>query len=222
MLTTLLSCVVKVFQSVLFFNIISSAANNERQEYKLNHIIYSSGSSIKKLVTENISENRMLCEEWVISIDLKFNKLTTAWKNIFSLQVKGRTNFTAGSRIPAVWVRSVPSKLDYVMLMIANNINANPNYLYNIIVESNANKWTNLKINQINKIYEIKVDNKPVHRVVNLNPRKWRNVDLTIGNTYGTGNISDIGEYRNFEINTCSKRKIIIFEAPHFLNFYFL
>ena len=203
-----------------FFNLISSVAIDEKQKYKLNHRIYSSGSSIKKLVTENISANRILCKEWVISIDLKFNKLTTAWKNIFSLQVKGRTNFTAGSSIPAVWARSVPSKLNYAMLMIAHNVDANPNYMYNIMVKSSANKWTNLKIRQINEIYEIKVDNKLVHRVANFNPRNWRNVDLTIGKTHGKQTFSDIGEYRNFEIITCSKRKLIKYKVPHFLKFY--
>ena len=84
----------------------------------------------------------------------------------------------------------------------------------------NTNGWINLKIRQIHNIYEIKIDNKIVHRVVTFKPKKWRNVDLIIGNTYGTGKVLDIGKYRNFEINTCSECKFIWFEIPYLVNLY--
>ena len=79
--------------------------------------------------------------------------------------------------------------------MIAYNLGTNPSYTYTIKTTFSSNKWINLRINQIDGVYETKIDNKLTHRTTNDKPKRYANVKIITGSYYA--------QYRNFEINTC-------------------
>ena len=168
--------------------------------------VYSSGSSVMALGTQPVYTGFMICEDWALSVDLKLtNQSTTKWRKVFSLQNDGSSNLPHGSRIPAVWVRPDQSN---VMLMVAYSIKTNPTFTFNITTKFNTGNWINLKISQINGIYEVKVDYRPVYRVSSSIYNTWNKVNLAIGDTYGTLHLSAVGYYRNFDIITCKRKTL--------------
>ena len=167
---------------------------------KLDKKLYSSGSSATTLSTKTLATGLIISEDWALSIDLKLpHQQSTKWSNIFSLQVDGSTDFSTGSRLPAVWVRPNQSE---VMVMVAYNLGTNPNHTYNITTKFNTGNWINLKISQMNKVYEINIDYIQVYNTTNNMLKKWENVNIVMGNTYATKYISAFGYYRNFDIIT--------------------
>ena len=167
--------------------------------------IFSSGSSVTKMIgTKTLKTGLKLCEDWDLSIDLKLpNQSTTQWKNVFGLQVEGTTNEGPGSRVPAVFIQKDQAQ---VKLHVSYTpFGTKSNHYYNFPNSFNTGSFINLKISQNNKVYEIKVDDKLVHKATNPNPKSWSNVKVVVGNTYGkTFYSTALGDYRNFEIYTCS------------------
>ena len=93
-----------------------------------------------------------------------------------------------------------------VELLISYDFNTTQSYKYNITQKVNAGNWINLKISQVNRLYEIKIDYTLVYVKTNFGPNVWTNVNLVTGNTYGKGFFSMNVHYRNFKINTCRTR----------------
>ena len=180
----------------------------ENKTAKIKHETYSSGSSATTLRPNTLATRLTICEEWKLSIDLKLpNQSTTEWRQIFSLQVNGTNDPTAGSRISEVWIQSGPSS---IMLMIAYDTDSNPNNTYNITTKLEVGNWINLKISQISEVYEIWVDYKLTYNKTISTPKPWTNVKLVTDSNYGTKNVSAVVHYRNFELNTCPKKGNII------------
>ena len=196
----------------------SDTIKNENDKSK--EKVYSSGSLVKALGTKTLVTGLFMCKNWELSIDFKLtNQFTKKWNNLFSLQSgpwtsqnHGFVDFesadqTSGSYIPAVWVQTDKSS---VMIMISYNINNNSNFIYNVTTKFGIGNWINLRIGQINGLYAIKVDYKQVYKVTNSLTKKWRDVNLVMGNTYGAKYISAIGHYRNFNIMTCAQTRKIM------------
>ena len=178
-------------------------------ENTIKHKTYSSGSSVTTLTPNTLATGLTLCEEWKLSIDLKLpDQSMTEWRQVFSLQVNETNDPTAGSRISDVWIQSGPSS---IMLMIAYDTDNSSNNTYNITTKLETGNWINLKISQRSGVYEIRVDYKLTYNKTISAPKSWTNVNLVTDSTYGMKNISAIVHYRNFELNTCPKRGIIIF-----------
>ena len=90
----------------------------------------------------------------------------------------------------------------------------NWNYYVHPIQNFNEDIWFNLKISQTNGFYEIKINDSSVQKATNPDPKKWTDVNVVIGNTYGnTLFVPALGYYRNFVIRnfdqfTVEKRKL--------------
>ena len=168
--------------------------------------VFSSGPSVSKIVeTKTLKKGLTLCEDWDLSIDLKLpSQSTSKWGNIFGLQVEGTANEKPGSRVPAVFTQK---SVEHVKLHVSYTpLGAESNHIYVIPNRFDTGNWINLKISQNNKAYEIKFDDKLVHTEMNSSPQVWSNVKVVIGNTYGNYSTA-LGEYRNFEIYSCSPGK---------------
>ena len=125
------------------------------------------------------------------------------FKNVFGLQVEGTTNAASGLRVPAVFIQKDQAQ---VKLQVSYNpFGTKGNHYYDLPNSFNTGSFINLKISQNNKVYEIKVDDKLVHKATNSYPKSWSNVKVVMGNTYGKTIYSTaLGDYRNFEIYSCS------------------
>ena len=145
-----------------------------------------------------------ICEDWKLSVDLKLpNQLTDKWLNVFGIQVATARDSTYGGRIPAIWINA---KKQDIYLHICNSMNNQLNVCYNTKTKWNTGKWINLKLSQTNGLYEIRVENKLVHQVVNQTPRMWNNVKVVAGNTYNNNRfVPASGQYRDFKMKTCEK-----------------
>ena len=103
--------------------------------------------------------------------------------------------------MPAVFIQQDKAEVSYTPFGTESN------HVFNFptFIKFNTGSWINLKISQNNKVYEIKVDDKLVHKEINSKPEAWSNVKVVIGSPTGSG------EYRNFEIYTdlysCSSGK---------------
>ena len=149
-----------------------------------------------------------ICEDWKFSVDLKLpSQPTNKWLNVFGVQVATAKHGTYGARIPAILIKA--NEKD-IYLHICNSMNNQPSVCYNTKAKWNTGNWINLKLSQTNGLYEIKVENVLVHKVVNKTPRKWNNVKIVAGNIYGRfGHYKPAsGEYRNFKMNTCETAPI--------------
>ena len=93
-----------------------------------------------------------------------------------------------------------------VGLMITYDFNTTQSYMYNKTQKVNAGNWINLKVSQVNRLYEIKIDYTLVYVKTNFVPSVWTNVNLVTENTYGKEFVSMNVHYRNFKINTCRTR----------------
>ena len=166
--------------------------------------VYSSGPSVTPILNKALAFDLKLCEDWDLSIDLKLPKQSTSqWRNVFGVQVKGIKDTLPGSRLPAVFIRKDEGNIH----VSYTTIGYTSNHAYDLPDKFNTGNWFNLKLSQTNKVYEIKVDDKLVHTVTNSNSKAWSNVKIVMGNTYSINGISNIlpaiGEYRNFDINSC-------------------
>ena len=136
-----------------------------------------------------------------MSIDLKMpDEVTTDWRTLFSLQTTKSFSLRDGSHILALFVQLGQSNVEF---MINYNIEANLKYTFKTKTKSNGNKWTNIKIRQINGFYEIMINNKFVKRT-DVSPREITNSYLLTRESFA--------QYRNFEIKTCMKGKTIKFK----------
>ena len=108
-----------------------------------------------------------------------------------------------GARIPALWIGE--GGFNHITVALDNN----RNYAFNLNEPGekfNTDSWVNVKLSQIDGVYEYKINNKVLHQKANSNPQTWENVKVVMGNRYATYK-SAIGEYRNFRINTSSSKK---------------
>ena len=175
----------------------------KKETTKVQHEVYSSGSSLTTLSTNTLAEDLTICEEWKLSIDLKFlNGSTTEWRNIFGLYVDKNTG-QLDQRLLAVSITSDQSR---VMLLINYRIHTSKSYKYKISKKVSSNNWINLKISQMKGVYEIKVDYKLVYNKSNQQqfaPTTRTNVKFVTGKPSGEENTSILLHYRNLKINTC-------------------
>ena len=155
---------------------------------------------------EILATGLTICEDWKLSVDLKLpSQPTPYWLNVFGVQVWSAIYGTPGAFIPAVWILKNQKE---IYLHICNAVVDNHNYCFNTQTKWNTGNWINLKLSQINGIYEIRVDNKLQHKVTNTQPRTWNNVSVVIGNSYASkkGKYKPaVGEYQNFELDPCEK-----------------
>ena len=153
-----------------------------------------------------------MCEDWVLSIDLKLtNKSTKEWSSVYSLSVlrfqpevfsNGSANLKNGSSLQAVWLRQDESNVMFTVVYNPIGIK----FTFN--VTKKFDNWINLKISHLDGVYKIKVDYKEVFNTKIVVSKMWYKIILVMGNANGTGFISAIGQYRNFDIITCP-RKIV-------------
>ena len=102
-----------------------------------------------------------------------------------------------GSRIPAVWIG--PGGLNHISCALGDNWN----YYFTPKTKYNTGRWVNLKISQVNGVYEVRIDDNLIHTANNAEAQIWRNVKVVIGNTYDNYAFkSSAGEYRKFEIRS--------------------
>ena len=175
----------------------------ELKNSEVKHEVYSSGSSVTKLSTEELAANQSICEEWSLSIDLKLhNRSSTQWTSIFSLNAYNNTRHQ-DQRILAVSIRQ--DQLS-VMLMVSYDMHTNQSYTYTATKRVNIGNWINLKISQISGLYEVKLDHKLVYNKTNFAPTTWTNVNLITGSTNAKKNVLITTHYRNFKINTCETK----------------
>ena len=147
----------------------------KKETTKVQHEVYSSGSSLTTLSTKTLAEDLTICEEWKLSIDLKLpNRSTKEWRNMFSLYTDKNTG-QQDQHILAVSIRPGQSN---VMLKIAYDMSTSQKHTYDMTKKLNAGNWINLKISQMSGVYEIKVDYKLVYSKTNFAPTTWTNVKL--------------------------------------------
>ena len=112
--------------------------------------------------------------------------------------IKGTKDGEYGSRMPAIWIGT--GGLNHITCALGGNWNYNFN---SYGTKYNTGNWVNLKISQINGLYEVKIDGKLIHTANNAKTQTWQNVKVVIGNTYGNHAFqSSAGQYRNFEIRS--------------------
>ena len=193
--------------------------------------VYSSGSSVGQISKDKtIASGLTICKYWDLSIDLKLPKQSsTKWIHVFGPVIEDPTFWhnSYGNNLVSVWIQ--PHKQN-VMLSVTVNPVGHPDdnkhwwyKRYDIPTEVKTDTWFNLKVNCIKKIkmmlFEIIVDGKRVHEAIK-NPdinKKWENVKIVTGITFSPGPGWDhtfksaVGEYRNFEINSCSKKSKTVF-----------
>ena len=176
----------------------------KKEASKVKHVVYSSGSSETSLSTEKLAGNLTICKEWIISIDLKLpNRSTTERRNIFSVHDNNNTAH-AEQRILEASMRLHQSNF---MLMIAYNIDTSQRYKFNITKKVNIGNWINIKISQINKVYETRLDYNLVYNRTNFVPKEWTSVNVLVGKAANAKeNISTIVNYRNFKLKTCKTK----------------
>ena len=193
--------VLKLKQKPAFSYLASGTTSTSNKTSKAK--AFSSGPLETKVVgTKILKKGLKLCEDWDLSIDLKLpNQSNLIWRNFFGLQVEGTADQKPGSRVPAVFIQQDKAEVSYTPFGTESN------HVFNFptFIKFNTGSWINLKISQNNKVYEIKVDDKLVHKEINSKPEAWSNVKVVIGSPTGSG------EYRNFEIYTdlysCSSGK---------------
>ena len=89
------------------------------------------------------------------------------------------------------------------MLSITYSMRNRWNYVYDLKSNFSTGDWRNLKISQIDNVYEIKIDGKSVHKANNPSPKSWKNIKVVSGNTYDNPNfLPAVGKYRNFFIKS--------------------
>ena len=119
--------------------------------------------------------------------------------------IKGTKDGEFGSRIPALWIGE--GGFNHITCAL----NQLWNYNFNILDEKekfNTGNWINVRVSQINGVYEYKVDGKVLHTAVNSNPHTWKNVKVIMGNRYGKASVKTaLGEYRNFRVSSRPGKK---------------
>ena len=136
------------------------------------------------------------------------NQSTTEWRNIFGLYHYKKIT-QQYKLLLAVSVKTDQSK---VTLKIDYRWDISKSYKHKITKKVNTNNWINLKISQMNGRYEIKVDYKLVYSKVIPVPMTSVDFKLITGKPGAKENISNIGHYRNFKINTCkiTSKKLMV------------
>ena len=177
-------------------------------------VVYSSGNSVSTIATKVLKTGIKLCQNWELTIDLKIpDQSINHWTNIFGIQKENSVNMQTGSRLPALFIQEYQSsqpnyyQTHSLYLCIASEIGGNPNYPFKFI-KWQPDKWTNLKINQINGTFKIEIDGKEYKKVQNPKPKEWNNVKIEMGNLYLPNMgiwyyTASKGEYKNFKLRTC-------------------
>ena len=116
-------------------------------------------------------------------------------------RIKGTTDGQFGARIPALWIGE--GGFNHITCALGSNAN----YHFNIDESDqkyNTGNWVNVKLSQINGVYEYKINGNVLHTAVNSNPQTWNNVKVVIGNTYDhvACKHAVVGEYRKFQIHS--------------------
>ena len=183
------------------------------EKLKLNRKAYSSGSSVKKLGTEILAENLTICAEWNLSIDLKLpSRLGTEMRSIFSLYAKNNTG-QLGQLVLTASIRPDQSNVELIIAYklddkspINSSKSRSQNNRYNITKKVNESNWIQLKISQMNEVYEINLDSELVFNKKIRAAKTWKNVKLVTGKAREKDKISTVVYYRSFKINTCKAR----------------
>ena len=180
--------------------------------------VYSFGSSVYQISEDKTIASRLkICEDWDLSIDLKLPvQNTDEWINVFGLTIENPSEWLtepfgiwSGSNIPAVWIQP---KSENPGLKLKLSVGYTPigsrYYRHDDPTERDWDSWINLKVSQTSGMFEVKINNVIVDSISNSNPQDWNDVKIVMGNTYGASGYgsyrSAVGEYRNFEIRSCS------------------
>ena len=164
-----------------------------------------------------------LCDDWDLSIDLKLfmrPENRNKEKNIFGLKVSGTNGYflDPGSRLPSLFIKK---GLNYIRLYASLITSSSYSFVYG--EQGNGpdsiakGKWYTLKLSQVDGWYMMKVNDKIVHIKSNTKSQTWDNVELVMGDTYGKPNFAPaVGQYKNFEINSCETKSMTQFKTPKF------
>ena len=106
-----------------------------------------------------------------------------------------------GSRIPAFWIGE--GGFNHITCALDQNTGI---YSFNVDDSEkrfNTGDWVNVKLSQINGVFEYKVNGEIVHTAINSDPQTWTNVKVVMGNRFGYHDRKiALGQYRNFKINS--------------------
>ena len=134
-------------------------------------------------------------KEYSVSFKLYPKKFSPGWHNVLHF-TNGASYGTPGERIPAVWLHMSKGGKDEKPLYICTYMNNNADYCFTtspIILF----KWTPIEIKQFSSSggykYQILINGKVEHEVVNENPRIFKNVNLYVGKGKAqSGEIKDL------------------------------
>merc|ERR1712048_852419 len=107
-----------------------------------------------------------------------------------------------GSRIPALWIGE--GGINHITCALDTGIGYQNSGIYAFNVydpekKFNTGDWVNVKLSQINGVFEYKVNGEIVHTAINSDPQTWTNVKVVMGNRYGGDYIKiALGQYRKF------------------------
>ena len=137
-------------------------------------IIPFSSESYKIKRNRVIMRRKQLLRGWTLSMSIKPTGKVGGWSNIFHATI-GKNHGRYGDRVPGIWFLSNTTRLH-----ICSAVSGKVNHCY----DSRAlptNKFTQLMVRQIQKdnnkyYYQIFINNKIVHNVVNTKPQIFKNV----------------------------------------------
>ena len=119
--------------------------------------------------------------------------------------IKGTKGGEFGARIPALWIGE--GGFNHITCALSNNWNHYFN-LQQAEQKFNTGDWVNVRVSQINDVYQYRVNGKVLHTATNSNPQTWKNVKVIMGNRYGNGAFKTaLGEYRNFKVSSRPGKK---------------
>ena len=108
-----------------------------------------------------------------------------------------------GYRIPALFASNANDE-NKIILGFRMMIDSDQNYgRSETNFEVEKSKWINIQLSQTNGLYEIEIDNKIVHSIVNSNPRQWEDVNFTLCKKYPYSENCALGQYRNLKVKLC-------------------
>ena len=140
-----------------------------------------------------------------IEFDIIVNKLPTLpmgiWTNIFHFSASGADNANYGDRIPAVFIHN--NGLDYSYIQIASAVSGNKNHI--VDVQFSVGILYKITIRQYKDFhgqhwFEVLVNNKSYKKIVNSQPKIFRNVKLYVSNPWMSSFTADFGNVCNLII----------------------
>ncbi|XP_066913880.1 uncharacterized protein [Clytia hemisphaerica] len=172
----------RIFKQVKYYgsNPFGQAAKGILRNVKLVQHKHQESYQLKR--NKLISKRKKLLRGWTLSMSIKPTGTVSGWSNIFHATI-GQNVRRYGDRVPGIWFRSKTNQLH-----ICSAVSGKVNHCF----DSKAlpkNKFTQLMVRQIQKdnnkyYYQIFINNKRAHSVVNTKPQVFNNVAFYAADTW--------------------------------------